>query len=194
MVIISISIDQLCLDEQAKTFFPQEEDLMTKRSVSIICGFIVLGFGIAVAGQKSDMGGWEIGSEYNKLYDYTEMDSLKGWIVKIKEVVPMPGMSPGVAVEISETKDLRSEAIVVHLCPTWFAEGGSIGVKRGDRVKVKGVWAEINDEDIFIASKIKKGDYFEFKCRLSKDGTPFWTLSPEDLEKERAASQASLNK
>ena len=167
---------------------------MIKRSVIIICGFITLGFSVAAAGQKQDMGGWEIGSEYNKLYDYTETDSFKGWITKIKEVVPMPGMSPGVAVEISETKNLKSEPIVVHLCPIWFADGGSIGLKRGDRVKVKGVWAEVNGEDVFIASKIKKGDYFEFKCRISKDGTPFWTLSPEALEKERAASQASLKK
>ena len=59
---------------------------------------------------------------------------------------------------------------------------------------MKGVWAEINDEDVFMASKIKKGDFFEFKARLSSDGTPLWTLSDEELAKERVASQASLEK
>ena len=156
--------------------------------------FIALGWHVSMADQKRDMSGWEKDSAYNKLYDYAEMDSFKGWVVKIKEVVPMPGMSPGVAVEVSETKDLKSEPIVVHLCPTWFADGKTLGVKRGDRVKVKGVWTEIDGEDVFMASKMKKGDYYEFKCRLSKDGTPFWTMSPEQLEKERAASQASLKK
>jgi len=159
-----------------------------------ICGFIALGYGIASAEQKRDMGGWEKGSAYNEFYDYSETDSFKGWIVKVKEVVPMPGMAPGIAVEVSETKDLNSEPIVVHLCPSWFVNAKSIGVKRGERVKVKGVWAEIDGEDIFMASKIKKGDYFEFKCRLTKDGTPLWTMSQEQLENERTASQASLKK
>ena len=75
-----------------------------------------------------------------------------------------------------------------------LAKIGDVGVKPGERVKVKGVWAEINGHDIFMAAKIKKGDYFEFKVRLTSDGTPFWTMTPEQLEKERAASQASLNK
>ena len=43
-----------------------------------------------------------------------------------------------------------------------------------------------------MASKVKKGDYFEFKVRLTNDGTPFWTMSPEDLKRERAESQKSL--
>jgi hypothetical protein len=163
-------------------------------SAIIIMSFVAMGVSTGAADTKRDMGGWEKDSAYNKLYDYTEMDSFKGWVVKIKEVTPMPDMSPGVAVEVSETKDLKSEPIVVHLCPKWFADGKTLGVRRGDRVKVKGVWAEIDGEDVFMASKIKKGDYYEFKCRLTKDGTPFWTMSPEQLEKERAASQATLNK
>jgi hypothetical protein len=55
-------------------------------------------------------------------------------------------------------------------------------VKKNDRVKLKGVWAEINDRDIFMASKIKKDPDLEIvKVRLTKDGTPFWTMTPEQL-------------
>jgi hypothetical protein len=36
-----------------------------------------------------------------------------------------------------------------------------------------------------MASKIKKGDYFVLKVRLTKDGKPFWTMSPEELEQEK---------
>jgi len=36
-----------------------------------------------------------------------------------------------------------------------------------------------------MASKVKKGDFFEFKVRVTSDGTPFWTMSPEDQEKHR---------
>ena len=33
-------------------------------------------------------------------------------------------------------------------------------------------------------SGLDKGETFEFKVRLSKDGTPFWTMTPEQLAKE----------
>ncbi len=136
------------------------------------------------ATEKRDMGGWGLDSPYNKLYNASEMDSFKGTIVKIVKVVPMKGMSPGVGLIVRERGD---DDIMVHLCPTWFIDLKSTGLKRGDRVKVKGVWAVIDDRDIFMASKVKKGDYFQLKVRLTKDGTPFWTMSPEQLAKERAS-------
>lgn len=135
--------------------------------------------------------GWEKGSAYNALYNAADYDSFKGHIKKIYETVPMPGMAPGIAVEVAESK---TETILVHLCPLAFAEIGDIGVKPGERVKVKGAWAEIDGKDVFMAAKIKKGDFFEFKVRLSSDGTPFWTMTAEELEKEISASQESLNK
>jgi hypothetical protein len=50
---------------------------------------------------------------------------------------------------------------------------------------VKGVWAEIDGKDVFIASKIKKDPNTEIiKVRLTKDGTPFWTMSQERLAME----------
>jgi hypothetical protein len=137
------------------------------------------------AGSQKDMGGWESGSPYNKFYDASELDSFKARIVKVTEVVPMPGMSRGVALHVKESPD--DEVIVVHVCPTWYMKSGGIGLKRGDRVKVRGVWAEINGKDVFLASKIKKGNYFVLKVRLTKDGTPFWTMSEDEVNKEKTA-------
>lgn len=102
----------------------------------------------------------------------------------------MPGMSPATVVIVRD----GSELVEVHLCPTWFAKPNEVGVKKGDRVKLKGAWAEVDGKDIFMASKIKKGEYFEFKVRLTKDGTPFWSMSEEQLAFERAESQKSLAK
>ncbi len=130
----------------------------------------------------ADMQGWEVDSPYNQLYDAREMDSFKGYVRKIYTLVPMQGMAPATALLVAESEE---DLNVVHVCPEWFAGPGDIGVRRGDRVKVKGVWVEIDGEFVFIASKVKKGDYFEFKVRITKDGTPFWTLSPEEQEKHR---------
>jgi hypothetical protein len=63
-------------------------------------------------------------------------------------------------------------------------------VKKGDRVKIKGAWAEIDNKDVFMASKVKKSDsdVFEFKVRLTKNGKPFWTMTKEELALERASN------
>ncbi len=146
------------------------------------CLLLALAASVVLAAPR-DMGGWGKDGAYNRLYHASELDKLKGTILRITEVVPMKGMSPGVAIII---KDRDGERVMVHVGPKWFL-GDSIGLSRGDRVKVKGAWAEIDGKDVFMASKIKKGDYFELKVRLTKDGTPFWTMSPEQLARERAS-------
>jgi hypothetical protein len=35
-----------------------------------------------------------------------------------------------------------------------------------------------------MASKVKNADDYEYKVRLTKDGTPFWTMSAKELAKE----------
>lgn len=149
--------------------------------VILIVGLCLLSLGPGFAGENRAMNGWELNSPYNKLYKASEMDSFKGTVVNIKEIVPMPGMSPGLALEVSESK---GETITVHLCPASFENKKSIRIKKGDRVKVSGVWSEINKKDVFMGSKVTKGDY-TLKVRLTKDGTPFWTMTPSQLAKER---------
>ncbi|HHO48878.1 MAG TPA: hypothetical protein ENN06_10595 [Desulfobacteraceae bacterium] len=132
-------------------------------------------------GQPADMGGWEEIGEYNRLYTASELDRLKCTIDKVVEVEPMQGMAPGIALLV---KDADGEKITVHVGPKWFL-GDSIGFKRGDEVKIRGAWAEIEGREVFMAAKIKKGDFAELKVRLTRDGKPFWTMTPEELARER---------
>lgn len=145
--------------------------------------FAVLFCLVSSSAPAKDMGGWEEEGAYNQLYTASELDKLKGYVQKVTTVVPMKGMSPGVAVII---KDGDGEKVMVHVGPKWFL-GDSIGIKRGEKIKVKGSWAEIDGKDVFMASKIKKGDYFVLKVRLTKNGKPFWTMTPEELARERAS-------
>ena len=130
------------------------------------------------------MKGWEEGSPYNQLYNVKEFEYFRAWVVGFKEEPPMPGMSPATIMVVKDGDDL----IDVHICPTWFAKPEEVGVRKGDRVKIKGVWAEVDGKDVFMASKVKKGDsdVFEFKVRLTKNGKPFWTMTKEELAHERA--------
>ena len=161
--------------------FKRDSHIKIGLVVILVVGSYLLGLESGFAGENRAMTGWELNSPYNKLYKASEMDSFKGTVVDIKEVVPLPGMSPGLALEVSESK---GETITVHLSPTSFENKKSIRIKKGDRVKVTGVWAEINKKDVFMGSKVTK-DGYSLKVRLTKDGTPFWTMTPSQLAKER---------
>ena len=145
---------------------------------------IVMGAGSTFAEAPENMGGWELGSAYNQYYNSSEMDRLRCTVKKVTTVVPIKGMAPGVALLVEESK---GDTTVVHVCPEWYLGSKDIGLKKGDKLKIRGSWAEINGEFIFMASKIKKGDYFELKVRLTSSGKPFWTMSPEELAKETAS-------
>ncbi len=150
----------------------------------LLCVAMVIAVSLLFAvtdGFTADMGGWEEEGAYNQLYKASELDRLKCTVKKVTEVVPMEGMSPAVALVVD---DGDGEEIMVHVGPKWFL-GDAIAVKRGDQVKIRGSWAEIDGRDVFMASKIKKGDFFELKVRLTKNGKPFWTMTPEELAKEQ---------
>jgi len=134
------------------------------------------------AASDKEKKGWGNDDAYNQLYSPKELDKLKGRVEKFKTLAPLSGMSKATVLILDEGGD----KIIVHLCPVWFAKAKDTGIKRGDTVKVKGSWAEIDGEDVFMASKVKKGEHYEFKVRLTKDGTPFWNMSPEQLAYERA--------
>jgi hypothetical protein len=147
--------------------------------------FILLSFAVGVcyvqAEEKPDMKGWGIDDPYNKLYDVREFEKVRAYVIRIKEVVPMPGMSPATVLDVRE----GAYEWEVHLCPTWYRKPSEIRLKKNDRIKLKGVWAEINGKDVFMASKIKKDPNTDIiKVRLTKDGTPFWTMTPERLAME----------
>jgi hypothetical protein len=149
-----------------------------------VAGCLVLATG-SLAEPPEDMGGWEINGTYNQHYNAAELDKIKATIVKVTEITPMPGMAPGVGLVVRERDS--DEDIEVHVCPTWFMKPGETGLQRGNVVKIRGCWAEIDGRDVYMASKIKMGDYFSLKVRLTKDGTPFWSMSPEQLAYERAS-------
>lgn len=151
--------------------------------LALALGIYILSSGVSYAIDKGSIVGWEKDSAYNKLYDLNEWDSFKGYVKGLRIITPLPGMSPGVALLVL---DLGSNKIVtVHLGPRSFVHPNNVGVRKGEKIHVKGVWAEIKGKEVFIASKVKNGDYFEYKVRRTKDGTPYWTMSPEERVKER---------
>lgn len=141
---------------------------------------------VAVPTLAADKGlkGWEEGSDYNSLYNSKELDRIKGEVIKFTEITPLKGMADGTALYLDEGD---GEPILVHLCPVTYANSKETGIRRGMKAKIRGSWTVIDGKDVFLASKVKQGDHFSFKVRLTSDGTPFWTMGPEQLAKELAS-------
>jgi hypothetical protein len=127
------------------------------------------------------MHGWGMESAYNKLFDPARRVKIKAIVLGVKEIVPMVGMSPGIALDISTSK---GERVMAHLGPKWFCPISSIKMKTGETIKLYGVWARIGEERVFMAAKLKKENFYEIKFRLTKNGQPFWTMTPEQLAQE----------
>ena len=87
------------------------------------------------AGDKKDMGGWGIDDQYNQFYNAGEVEKLKVIVLEIKEIVPLPGMSPGVALIVQEDGE---DSFLVHLCPVWYKTAARIGIRKGDKIKLRG--------------------------------------------------------
>ena len=138
--------------------------------------------GLVMAQDQADLTGWGKESAYNKLYQASEFDEFKGTVEEIIEIKPLSGMAPGIGLKV---KDQDKDMVIVHLGPKAFVKVDSIGLKKGDRVKIKGAWAQLDGKDVFMASKIKKGENVELKVRRTKDGMPYWIMTPEELAKER---------
>ncbi len=157
----------------------------------LIAGLVILAALSACRGgdeskQSAGLSGWERGGEYDRRYDPQELDRVKGSFQEIVELTPMSGMAPGVGVMIRDRAD--DELVTVHLGPKDFVgkDLAEFGLTPGQKVKVTGVWAEFDGKDVFMASKIKKGEYQQIKVRRTSDGTPYWSMSPEQLAAERA--------
>lgn len=158
-----------------------EKQFTLRWIIVLVCLFIILGGYSTHAGDRKDMGGWGLNDPYNKLYNAADVERIKVVVTEVKEVTPIPGMSPGAALVVKEVGE--GEEILVHLCPVWYKKASQIGIRKGEKINLRGYFAEINGEEVIMAAKIKwKGK--SFKTRLSSDGTPFWTLSPAALQKE----------
>ncbi|MDY0041573.1 MAG: hypothetical protein RBS57_14770 [Desulforhabdus sp.] len=139
---------------------------------------IFLAAGNEAAAGEPAIDGWQKGAPYHKLYDPQVYTSFKGTVEDIIDVVPLKGMAPGTGLLVRTSK---GQQIQVHLGPKSFVDVTPIGLKKGDKVKVMGVYASADKKRFFIASKVKKGEFVQVKLRRTSDGVPFWVMTMDEL-------------
>jgi hypothetical protein len=156
----------------------------------VVSLFLLAATTAALAGGSAEAGkprvvaeGWEEGSTYNQLYDPESYEKIKGYLVDIVEVVPLPGMDPGLAV-IMEHRD-TGELIEIQMGPKEFVRFLPYSFQKGDFIKAKGAFAEVGSRKFFMASKLRNYEIYEIKVRRTSDGRPYWTMSKDELLGER---------
>jgi hypothetical protein len=95
-------------------------------------------------------GGWGEKSAYCGLYNPNSVQELKGVIVTVEDVTPLPGMRPGVQLKLKTDK----ETIPIHLGPRWYLENQDITLDPGSEVEVKGSRIVCDGRQVIAASEI----------------------------------------
>jgi hypothetical protein len=113
-------------------------------------------------------GGWGMGASYARLYNPALVDTVKGEVVRVEQVVPSKGMNKGVQLLLKT----ETEIIPVHLGPVWYVERLDIKITKGDKIEVKGSRINFQDKPTIIAGVVKKGE--AVLTLRDANGVPVW--------------------
>lgn len=114
--------------------------------------------------------GWGLGSQYNKMYDSTTVETMSGEVVSVDRFTPREqGMSPGVHMLVKTDKG----EIPVHLGPEWYIENQDIKIEPKDQVKVTGSRVTFDGNPAIIAAEVKKGE--DTLTLRDANGFPMWS-------------------
>ena len=115
--------------------------------------------------------GWNTGSQYNRLYDKTTVETISGEVTAVETFIPSKGMSGGIHVILKNEK----ETISIHLGPSWYLDKKEIKIAVGDKISIKGSRITFEGKPTIIASLVSKGDDV-LKLR-DDNGYPLWSGS-----------------
>ncbi len=115
--------------------------------------------------------GWGAGSQYNRMYNVSTVETITGEVVSVDKITPVKGMSYGIHLLVKTGKD----TISVHLGPSWYMDKQKIIINSKDKVTVTGSRITYQGSPAIIASEIKKGD--NTITLRDKNGYPVWSGS-----------------
>lgn len=145
--------------------------MRTKRFIGLLVAVsMLLTASLAFAAWKDwrGSGGWGMGSQYQKMYNPSTVETLTGTVEAVDKVTPMKGMDYGIQLLLKTDK----ETIPVHLGPGWYIERLDTKIEKGDKIEVKGSRATMMGKPVIIAAEVKKGESV-LKLR-DENGIPVW--------------------
>lgn len=114
-------------------------------------------------------GGWGMGTQYQRMFNPTTVETITGTVESVDKFKPMTGMYAGIHLMVKTDK----ETIKVHLGPEWYIERLDTKIEKGDKVEIKGSRVTFAGEPAIIASEVKKGD--NVLILRDASGIPAWS-------------------
>ena len=121
-------------------------------------------------------GGWGEKSAYCALFDTKTIQTVSGVVVSVDSVTPMPGMRPGIELQLKAGKEL----IPIHLGPLWYLENQDIDINPEDTVEVTGSRIYCDGKEVIAATEVRHGDK-TIKLRDAK-GHPLWVAAAQETK------------
>jgi hypothetical protein len=149
----------------------KEVVVRTKRIIGVVVALsLILTSSMAFAGWRGwrGSGGWGMGSQYNRMYNPSTVETVAGTVESVDKITPMKGMHSGIHIVVKTDK----ESIDVHLGPEWYVERLDTKIEKGDKIEVKGSRVTLSGKPAIIAAEVKKGD--SILVLRDSAGIPAW--------------------
>ncbi|MBI5634091.1 MAG: DNA-binding protein [Nitrospirae bacterium] len=136
--------------------------------VAAVAVVVLIGASVVLAAPWKGSGGWGMGSQYQRNFNPSTVETVSGTVASVEQTKPMKGMNYGIHVMLKTEK----ETIEVHLGPGWYIERLDTRIEKSDKVEVKGSRVTIAGKQVIIAQELKKGD----NTLILRDsaGIPVW--------------------
>jgi hypothetical protein len=149
----------------------KKKTLIAASAVAAAAGASLVALAIAKRRKRrKTMGGWGIGTKYDKLFNPKKLATYSGKVVSIDYIKPIKGMTPGVHA-LLETED--GESVAVHLGPAWYIENQDVIIAPKDQIEVTGCKVKLNGDNAVIATEVKRGE--EVLVLRDDKGKPVWS-------------------
>lgn len=149
----------------------KRKTIIAASAVAAAAGASLVALAIAMRRyRQKTMGGWGIGTKYDKLFNAKKLATFSGKVVSIDYIKPIKGMTQGVHA-LLETAD--GETVSVHLGPAWYIENQDVIIAPKDPIEVTGCKVKLDGESAVIASEVKRGE--EVLILRDEKGKPVWS-------------------
>lgn len=137
----------------------------------LVCAIVTIAcLAAASAGIAQMYEGWSQ-QEYTKLYDPKAVQTVKGQVIGIQELIPIQGMEPGVSLTIRP--DGGGQQIIAHVGPDRYVMKQKLPLALHEVVELTGSFVTFEGAATIIAAQIKIGGKV-YKFRDPKTGAPLW--------------------
>jgi len=155
--------------------YKKDKEGKMKRKITLMVVISILSFlfaseSFAQRGMKwQGSGNWGPGTQYGRLYNPQNMETISGDVASVDTIIPIKGMSSGVHLMVKTDK----ETISVHLGPAWYIQRQDMKIVPGEKIEITGSRITFQEKPAIIAAEVKKGT--EILKLRDENGFPVWS-------------------